>query len=765
MIKKIKYIKNIRGFIDFDASLIEFQKKNIIYAPNGIGKTTISRILSRIYNKESLDDLLSQEEKDVSKLSFDFEIDNSSINNSNYLENDIKLVVFNSDYIDKIIKTNDFSSNSVSGEIVIPLGSESNQINTLNKSIDEATKQRVIFFDKLKSKFDEVKTFKIQNKKYGEIDRSIWLEFSINKLFNQDDFTLIKPVDSDDFGSCESQFEELSQLTDDNKINNPHINKINYLSINFDEVISDLKTSKKFVSFDKQIKKNIEYITKNWINTRLIETGIKKSKEKDKCLLCKRTLDDDVNSLFKQYEEYFANEESKFKQKLIDKKDAIELIITKIEKCNNELESEINKLLKVLGINKFWFKIKNDTLVEKLKLLCSDIDKKVEDPAKEFVVYDDSSNEKNKKDFNFVLAFDELNNTVDANKKIIEEVNTKIEQTSSRKTQLRQIIGKKFLHNLYIENTDLINKITDKTKEIDQLSEKLKIEKEKLPKKEISKNIEELCNTFLEKFLYLNKYRVYLNNGLLELHLNGSDISKHNQRISEGEKTMIALCYFFASSIKALNDLESFKNGIFIIDDPVNSTGYNYFFGVCNLIKHFDKTIMIKVWGLEDNDEKIESQTSLQKIIFTHNNQFFNVIRENIYKEKAAYFLLSNKSLSIIGKNQLKSEFENALINIKRAITSDDDILIGNDLRRFFETIRHFYGIKNFDYKALKKIFTNFEEHEHAIFFTVVNYYSHGNPESHTDPLPVNMQPFKQEFKKLIEKSPFKEKWESINIL
>ncbi len=353
-----------------------------------------------------------------------------------------------------------------------------------------------------------------------------------------------------------------------------------------------------------------------------------------------------------------------------------------------------------------------------------------------------------------------LNLALEKNKDLIETINTKIDKTSNRKTELRKLIGQKLLYDLYLEKKSIVDSLIELNRQLSETKLKLAAEESKLPKNSAVDNVVQLCNIFLHDYLYLKKYHLSHKDGIIQLNLDKSDISQNGQKISEGEKTMIALCYFLASSIKQLNRLTYFDNGVFIIDDPVNSTGYSYFFGICNLIKHFHETIRKNVWNENTDDGK----ANIQKIILTHNSQFFNVMSGNIFKDKAEYFMLETDSLSIIGKNQLKSEFDNALINIKKAVTVDPNLSIGNDLRRFFETVRHFYGIRDFNALALKQIFPDFEEHQHAIFYTVINYYSHGNPEAHTDPLPTNFTQFKEDFVELISKSQFKDKWQGITI-
>lgn len=131
MIKKINFVKNTRSFLDFSASDKELTKKTVIYAPNGTGKTTLSRLMDQISKKEPINNLISQEAANENEQDFEIVVDDESINKSNYLANDLNFLVFNTDYIDLVVRKDDFSKNDVSGEITIPIGEESNEIVSL----------------------------------------------------------------------------------------------------------------------------------------------------------------------------------------------------------------------------------------------------------------------------------------------------------------------------------------------------------------------------------------------------------------------------------------------------------------------------------------------------------------------------------------------------------------------------------------------------------------------------------------------------------
>lgn len=756
MIKNIKVIKNTRGFISFDGSLVELKRKNIIYAPNGTGKTTISRLLDQISKKEPIVNLLSQEEEDESKQDFEIIVESDTVNKSNYLDKDLNFLVFNTDYIDSIVRKDDFSKNDVSGEITIPIGEESNEIVSLKAKIIDYEQERDLKCQSLSESFEKLKKQKIQDKVYSKQDISIWEECKLDRLI-QPTYTINIPTKLPDFDTCEKDFQDITGLTEENKINNTNIGRISYSAQEIEQIFEEMFTPKNFPEFDEATKASIQNITRDWINSHLLHKGVEKSLADNECILCKRSLDEHSSQLFSSYAEYFKNEESSFKQKLENYQQTINELKTAIGRKNNNLQHNVNQVTRTLGITETWQDFDIQEVTELLTKVEESIQQKNSNSSLSLNPLGDDEENKGK---NLIEKLESLNQALEKNKVLIEAINSKIDKTSNRKTELRKLIGQKLLYELYIENKAIVDSVIELNKNISDTKSNLKNEESKLPKNSVADNVVKLCNIFLHDYLYLKKYQLSHQEGIIHLSLEKTNISQNGQKISEGEKTMIALCYFLASSIKYLNSITSFDNGVFIIDDPVNSTGYSYFFGICNLIKYFHETIRKNIW----NEDTNEGLINIQKVILTHNSQFFNVMMENVFKDKSEYFMLSESTISKIGKNQLRSEFDTSLCNIKKAVTVDENISIGNDLRRFFETVRHFYGIKDFNADALKLIFPAFQEHKHAIFYTVINYYSHGNPEAHTDPLPTNFNQFRDEFNELISESQFKDKWAGILI-
>ncbi len=758
MIQNINKLNNVRSFLNFDGSSVTLGNKNIIYAPNGTGKTNLTRLIDKASKNEPLDDFCSQEANSIDEFDFELNISGERISKSNLKDKFIELdniSVFNIDYIEKTIKCKDFTQTDVSGDIVIPLGSVSNVLVELQSRIDELTKSRGSSILKIQENHPIYKDNILKKQTYSLSDRNIWTAFSINNIIDKENFKVFIPENLESFEECEKSFTKLNSIPEDYSIElSKEITIIEY-DFNFNSILSELNSTKEFSPFDEKTKEDIKFITENWISQKNLTDGIKLSRSANECKLCKRELDSSVDDLFTKYEVYFENEESKYKNTLEDYRVKLETLIVKIEKFNNDLKLEVNEYTKLFSIEDSWVDFEISNLKQKLKELQEKVETKKSKPSARVILDNTLVN------FNFSSEIKQLNLFLDNNLKLVAKINSKISSSTSKKAELRTIIGNKFLYEFYIENKETFTVLMDSINEIKAVKRQIAEEQEKLPSNTVSINVKKITNKLLNNFISLKKYKINEKEGIIFIELNDMDISKATHKLSDGEKTMISLCFFLASSIKKYNSSDKFFNSVFIIDDPVSSTSYNYFFGICNLIKHFQEVIVDEVWSSEKN--KL-TRAKIQKIILTHNTQFFNVLSVNVFKKRAKYFVLSQKNIKEIPGNHLKSEFENSLVNIKLAIKDSEPKPIGNDIRRFFETIRHFYGYSEFNAESLNLIFTEFDEYRHQVFFNVINYYSHGNPESHTDPLPVNFNQFLLEFEDLIVNSQFKELWNKIEI-
>lgn len=772
LINKVNKLQNIHNFIDFTSQNLNLSSvkqikwweektinfKNIlVYAPNWSWKTNFSRFFDFISTKDTdFSKLLSKEAGgDQTKLSFSLELNNKEINQNNYLEiEDLKnIYVFNSDFIDKTLKSASFSK-KIEWKLIVPIWEVSSIITDLEQENKWLLKEKELSFKKIKESFD-LQEIEIE-KKYKRKEINVWKEFKISNIIDIE-WNIINTItnDEENFKDCEEKIEKLKSFSEDDKINF-WVTKL--LDIDLDlirECINILKEPKSFNVFEnKDVEDKIKYLTTHWLSEQKnIQIWIEKSEEIWKCLLCWRKVDDAVTELFSNYKNYFSQEKSKFENIIDEKIKKIDFLITKIERINNDNQAKITDYIKIFDINKIYKELKKDELIESLWILKQYLLNKKSNTSEVMVITQD-----------IVWIIQTLNNNIESNFSLSAEINKKIDSNDSERSKLRTIIWKKYLYNFSFENKSEFEKIKSINIQLEWNQKKIIHEKTLLPQNDVLSQLVYLMNLFLHSYLWLDKYEVKENNGLITLNLNCStssyNISSETKIISEWEKNMIALTYYLAASIEKYKSFDEFKEVIFLIDDPISSISYWNFFWICNLLNNYDNKIIEKVW----NNNKT-TQKNIQKLLLTHNTQFFNMLVNNIFKDKALYFLLTPNKLEWIENKKLMSEFKTSIYRINKYSQWDYSFWnVGNDLRRFFETIRHFYGFKEqFEANTLQKIFESFEEDKHKEFYDASNYYSHSNPEIDVDSIwTINIDKIIEQFIELIWKSVFKDLWQEI---
>ena len=199
---------------------------------------------------------------------------------------------------------------------------------------------------------------------------------------------------------------------------------------------------------------------------------------------------------------------------------------------------------------------------------------------------------------------------------MIKQINAKITDTGARKSELRKQMAQWALIDYFLEKEAELETLR---KDYTETKEKLAAEKDKSPQKEKK----ELIIKLLRKTLSVAGLKKYTVNDDFHLILNVTDdskfdISEQTQLVSDGEKSVIAFAYYFASILQEIEKFEDLDELTLIIDDPISSTSYNYIHGIGVVLKKMN-ALFREV--LEINRNEVP-----QIIIFTHNLQFLQLV-------------------------------------------------------------------------------------------------------------------------------------------
>lgn len=169
----------------------------------------------------------------------------------------------------------------------------------------------------------------------------------------------------------------------------------------------------------------------------------------------------------------------------------------------------------------------------------------------------------------------------------------------------------------------------------------------------------------------------------------GQDVIPKN--VSQGERNIIALCYFFVQISANMDHSKLYKNEqLLIIDDPISSFDFDNKVGIISLLR---KEIKKVIFG--NNNSKVLILTHDLPTMFDVKKAFDEIgnaakAKANTTKASSRWLELKNGEL-VLFRND-RSEYALLLEKVYQfAIGNDtDDLLIGNTMRRVLEAFSTF---------------------------------------------------------------------------
>ena len=625
MIEKIKYIKNLAVFNDFDwdsevideeHNALGFKRINIIYGRNYSGKTTLSRVL-RAMETGAISDKYENPECCISVL------DHDDVTQADFSAHNKIIRVFNEDFVKQNLK---FIINP--DENVQPfaiLGGDNNvieeEIKILKEKLgsNEEGKETALYkdirslqtlLDRVKSTYQEFENTLASQLNNKAIGRQGGIKYSFEKFGDQNytntklktEIEIIRNVDFNSI-SDEEKASAGKILLEQAKEDIPDLKELTFSFEAFSSKTKEL-VIKPITQSDK-----IENLVKDAILNRWVKEGRDLHKDKlDTCAFCNNEIKD---TRWSELDKHFDEESDKLAKEIID-------LIAEIK--------EDSKLFDSIEI------IKKDNIYSKYYDEFSPLKEAFDNSIKDYQTslnFLVSQLEKRKNDIINTQVFEAPTNVrsqVDTVVEKIEELRVKSneytiklgsDQDETKKNlRLREIYD--FIATIKYDEqvaniATLDNKLSEEEKkrddiqaEIDEVLSSISVKQRELKdeSKGADKVNEFLNNYFGHKFLTLKaiefeddetgdkKYR-------FEIHRE----DKKAYHLSGGENNLIAFCYFIAK----LQDIETKgETPIIWIDDPISSLDSNHIFFIYTLIN-------TQIFG----DEEFE-----QLFISTHNLNF-----------------------------------------------------------------------------------------------------------------------------------------------
>lgn len=658
---------------------------SIIYGKNGSGKSTISKSLCNVESDLSCS-LLDQNDKPLS-----------------IPQNHI--FVFNEDYInDKIAVQND-------GLSAVILFGEQVEIDKQIEEANEKLEDYQRFIDdqeSIKNGLENDKNsnsykYKINNLKDKLKSSDNWVEreFSIsgrrhNISTNILDRIFNKPVISKSREEAFNHFQELKFI----------------IGTGSQEKISDtmkplMVENDFFQNITQLLAEKIEKPVLNDRDKRIIEiysqkgsryiTEVKSVFEKEDqniCPYCFRPINSEEKSIILSEIEKILSEEAKNHQRELAKYDkSIAEMMTKLDKIINIADNFIEIYANEYETVESQYRIVNSLL--------SQYGQSVEDKINSLYTPISFS------DNNIIQEIKKLNDAISRLEEKRNIYNQQIEEIDKSKKRAsdwnREIAYWEFSED-YIEYQEAYNnyqeccrKMTDYITEFNKLKEEIANLNNKKKNVVIAKD---MINKALS-YVFFSNNRLQLDVGAVsgKYYLISNGIKVTPDKVSTGERNIIALCYFFTQMLDNHNSTDNFTDEYFIvIDDPISSFDRENQVGVitylkCQLSKIFygnknSKILLLShdlstVYDLEKAGEEIGEQFNL-KNKFVEN---YELKQRQIDNTK--HIDMHRHEYSLLMKEIYKyAKGENSLLS---------DLTIGNSMRRLLEAHGTFLYKKGID--------------------------------------------------------------------
>jgi len=474
-----------------------------------------------------------------------------------------------------------------------------------------------------------------------------------------------------DFGYSESKsFEELKKentilntLPDD--LPNVSLNNANIETDFFNNLEQILKQSYSKSHFAEDFKRKIKS------KQGFIESGLK-IKIDNKCPFCEQTFDKNALELIDTYTKYLADEEAKIIAQL-------DTFIKRVDELKKQIDSAYTNSLKSKtdfdDVKKYLpsFKEQNIEVLQDSKSLednfiaiVSILNDKKNDISNGLSVEVHIKN---------IEAFKKNNSdTAIKNNKNIDALNKAKNNTNAEKLNIKKRLCKaQYLKTLQseIKGIDEIVALQTKIKELEEEISKKENQAKALKKDKVTEAFEDFLNVFFAGKYTFDKDNFCLKFDTHNLISNASDV------LSDGEKSIVAFCFFLAETHKKIEKEADYQKLFFVIDDPISSLDFHYVYSVAQIIRRLN------------DDSRFPIGDKLRFLVLTHNIEFMSILIRN--KIVNGQFILEKSEIKKLQK-ELIMPYEEHLRDIYEVSegTKNPTHTTPNSIRHILETINKF---------------------------------------------------------------------------
>lgn len=335
--------------------------------------------------------------------------------------------------------------------------------------------------------------------------------------------------------------------------------------------------------------------------------------------------------------------------------------------------------------------------------------------------------------------------------KAIEELNTILEELEKKRIEFNDAIKKQsaikndlILINKYIAHTQIAQQYKDYKKQKQELesiksnlkrqqelidNEKGELSKLQRQKMDIGLAIDSINNSLDYVFLAHGRLSIELKNGKYYLKSNGEDVLP--KKVSQGERNIIALCYFFTQILSNQEVGKLYQEESFVvIDDPVSSFDFENKVGINSFLRY-------------QADRIIKGNPESKILFLSHDLETIFALRKSMEEicsstkgvagqRKTTYIALELNNCELGKQCKSYNEYGVLLINLFHFANEEnhDSLTIGNEMRRVLEAFSTFNYKKSIEDVSCDANVKKALE-EHSVFFENLMYRLVLHGESH----------------------------------
>ena len=379
-------------------------------------------------------------------------------------------------------------------------------------------------------------------------------------------------------------------------------------------------------------------------DTLFFSSGVHLAQGKTHCPFCTQSLGSEAIQAIDAYTSFFEDEEAKHTRQLEELNNQLERLTSVIKSrqtANLRAVAQFDKLKKFFPSTSEEAAFDLSKPLEQLLDFVADLQEAIATKKSSGL----SIEMKIPLAHNPKLSTD-INAAAEANRKLFDRVSNLSKDSNAERLKIQNDICAAFFANFFEDNSIVIVEIKSLIREAENIKKKIST----LQKTHGSsaKAKQRVVETFQLMLRYFFSDTYTFDEETFSVRRKKKEIARGPDRtLSDGEKSVIAFCYYLARIHLRVGTLPDYKKVFLIIDDPVSSLSFDYIYRVSQALKY------LRISGDGGIQMSLEPQlTRPRMILLSHNNYFYNVISTNNVVKGRGLFQL----IAAVDKHQMTNQ-------------------------------------------------------------------------------------------------------------